>query len=145
MNEIVIDIPIIPKPQHRVRFKLNGQTHKSHEQKANEYAIKTYLLKYKPKKPMIGAINVSCCVYLPIPKSWPKWKKELAKKGDYFHVVRPDADNYAKQILDCMTKVGFWKDDCQVVSLSISKYYDDGDGPRWDIIVSEYEQGKRGD
>jgi Holliday junction resolvase RusA-like endonuclease len=37
---------------------------------------------------------------------------------------RPDVDNYAKSILDALTKDGrFWGDDSQIVSLVINKYW----------------------
>lgn len=34
---------------------------------------------------------------------------------------RPDADNYAKSVMDAMTQAGIWKDDTLVVRLSVTK------------------------
>ena len=36
---------------------------------------------------------------------------------------RPDVDNIAKLLIDCMTKSGFWKDDSQIVRLTLEKNY----------------------
>jgi Holliday junction resolvase RusA-like endonuclease len=39
-------------------------------------------------------------------------------------IGKPDCDNLAKAVLDCITQLGcFWRDDSQVVHLTISKEY----------------------
>lgn len=38
------------------------------------------------------------------------------------HITRPDADNQAKLILDCLTQADFWKDDSLITSLHLYKY-----------------------
>lgn len=42
--------------------------------------------------------------------------------GDY-RITRPDTDNLQKLLKDCMTKVGFWKDDAQVCCEIIEKFW----------------------
>lgn len=37
--------------------------------------------------------------------------------------TKPDIDNYAKMILDVITKVGIWEDDNLVVALSLEDWY----------------------
>ena len=44
------------------------------------------------------------------------------KDGEY-KLTRPDTDNLQKLFKDCMTKVGFWKDDAIVCSEHIEKFY----------------------
>lgn len=44
------------------------------------------------------------------------------KDGEYKY-TKPDLDNSQKLLQDCMTKVGFWKDDSQVVSLVAEKFW----------------------
>lgn len=38
-------------------------------------------------------------------------------------ITRPDTDNLQKLLKDCMTDVGFWKDDAQVCSEIIEKFW----------------------
>ncbi|MDT2437410.1 RusA family crossover junction endodeoxyribonuclease [Enterococcus avium] len=42
--------------------------------------------------------------------------------GEYKY-TKPDLDNSNKLLQDCMTKLGFWKDDSYVVSLIIEKFW----------------------
>lgn len=40
-------------------------------------------------------------------------------------MTRPDTDNLEKMLKDCMTEVGFWKDDALVVSETVYKIWSD--------------------
>lgn len=42
--------------------------------------------------------------------------------GEY-RITRPDTDNLNKLLKDCMTDLGFWKDDAQVASELIEKFW----------------------
>lgn len=42
--------------------------------------------------------------------------------GEYKY-TKPDLDNSNKLLQDCMTKLGFWKDDAYVVSLIVEKFW----------------------
>lgn len=59
------------------------------------------------------ALEVSITVQLPKPASsrrhWPS--------------VKPDADNYAKSVLDACTRAGIWRDDALVCRLTVEKRY----------------------
>ena len=77
--------------------------------------------------------------YLPIPKSGTKKLKSKMELGLVPHIKNCDIDNLAKNLLDCMTKLGFWKDDRQVFDLHIVKRYEDGNGPRWWIKLETEE------
>ena len=48
------------------------------------------------------------------------------------HVVKPDADNLVKSILDSMTRAGVWADDAQVCDLRVRKWR--GVRPRWAVF-----------
>lgn len=56
------------------------------------------------------------------PTSWPKRKVEASEEGLVPHVVRPDADNVAKIVLDALNGI-VWKDDSEVVWLMVCKSY----------------------
>jgi len=43
------------------------------------------------------------------------------KRNKMFHAQKPDFDNLEKAVSDCLTELGFWKDDTQVVEWSGSK------------------------
>lgn len=54
---------------------------------------------------------------------------------------KPDADNYAKSILDAATTAGLWGDDSQVVNLEVFKrWHSGGAEPRVLIKLSRIEQ-----
>lgn len=73
-------------------------------------------------KPLKTVINV----YMQIPESYSKKKKELARAGNLKPTVKPDCDNIAKNINDSLNGVAY-PDDKQIVSLTINKYYADSD------------------
>lgn len=45
------------------------------------------------------------------------------KKDGQYKDTRPDLDNAQKLLQDCMTYVGFWKDDAQIASLVCEKFW----------------------
>lgn len=56
-----------------------------------------------------------------------KWCFPLSgkhKNGEY-KVSKPDTDNLQKLLKDCMTDVGFWRDDAQVASEITEKFWAD--------------------
>lgn len=55
-----------------------------------------------------------------------KWcfPKGNHKNGEY-RITKPDTDNLQKMLKDCMTFVGFWKDDCIVASEICEKFWAD--------------------
>lgn len=70
-----------------------------------------------PEQPFEGRLYVSVEVYVTAPK---------ASKLPH---PKPDVDNYAKGVLDAITKDGrFWSDDSQVGVLLVSKAWAPGPG-----------------
>ena len=63
---------------------------------------------------------------MPIPASWSKKKAEAAKKDAIRPTTKPDLDNILK-MMDALNGVA-WKDDAQVVSVLIQKYYSEAAG-----------------
>ena len=60
-------------------------------------------------------------------KKWGKMKPSV-----------PDLDNIAKPFIDCMTRVGFWVDDSQIVKLKLEKWY--GGKPLVGVVLMEVEE-----
>jgi len=145
--EINFTIPIIPTPQMRARSraitkggKSFTMTYKDPKQRRNEEQLMQIICQYAPKVPLDGCVMIYIDVYLPIPVSKPTWFWEAAM-GRYIRPTgKPDADNYVKNLLDCMTQAGYWHDDSQIVCCEINKFYDEK--PRWSVTVRSYEMPK---
>lgn len=72
------------------------------------------LAKFKPEEPL------TCPLML-----WTTWVYPESKThpADTWKSTKPDTDNMVKLLKDCMTTVGFWKDDAQVAYEVIMKMY----------------------
>ena len=84
-----------------------------------------------PKIPISSSVTFVIKYFMPIPKSWPKYRKELAKNEDLPHIKTPDIDNLIKFNLDAMAP--FWIDDRQVNNIHAVKYY--SHTPRTEVTV----------
>lgn len=76
-----------------------------------------------------GPMRVTIALRFPRPKGH-FGKKGVRPSAPAHHTKRPDADNCAKAILDCLSEksgIGLWKDDTQVVSLTVKKQWADPD------------------
>ena len=62
--------------------------------------------------PAPTSIKVTTLIYLPMPKSWSKKKKELF--NGQWKMNNSDNDNYEKAIWDSLNGKA-WTDDCQIV------------------------------
>lgn len=78
-----------------------------------EFELK--LKRHKPKKPVQGPVRLSLSLFFDVKRPKKLW-------GTY-KTTKPDLDNYAKELIDAMTAIGFWGDDAQVSELKVSKRY----------------------
>ena len=83
--------------------------------KAQEEIIR-YLKPFKPSVPMEGPIE------LRVEWLFPKGTRH---KHNEWRITKPDTDNLEKMLKDCMTLLGFWKDDAQVVKETCEKKWSD--------------------
>lgn len=141
MRELIFYLHITPTAQQRPRHaRVGGHdvTYKSKGQKANECLLEACLFPYVPQKPFIGPVELSFCAIFPVPRSWPKKRREAALRGKIWHTSKPDTDNLAKQLKDAMTRMGFWADDRQVAVYGrVEKFY--GKCGEWRVSVRELE------
>ena len=83
--------------------------------KAAREKLTRQLKTHRPVEPIEGAVRLLT-----------KWCFPLNTRhkidGEY-KITRPDTDNLQKMLKDVMTEVGFWKDDAQVASEIIEKFY----------------------
>lgn len=80
--------------------------------------------------PLDGPLFMFIHCWVSRPKSDPDRKFAI-------HGNHPDVDNYAKFVMDALNKC-FYKDDSQIVSLTVIKEFDNSN-PRTDIIISEFK------
>jgi Holliday junction resolvase RusA-like endonuclease len=78
---------------------------------------------------MEGPLSVSIRAGFAPPKSWPKWKLEVARS--IWHTRRPDGDNVVKAVLDALQGVAF-REDSHVAKHGLIKHYTDEPG----VLVS---------
>ena len=88
-----------------------------------------HLAKNKPDRPIEGAVELTAMWLFPKGRSHRhgEWRK-----------TKPDTDNLQKLLKDCMTQVGFWKDDAQVVSEKVQKRWSSDPTGIW-IEIRELE------
>ena len=137
-----LTIPIEPKGQQRPRFFSAGRFKKAYKdkgQKLEEAKIMGLLYGQAPQSPLEGALELEVVAYMPIPKSFPKWKQLAAQSNEIRPAKKPDWDNLAKQICDILNGVA-WTDDAQIVGAMVKKFY--SLSPRWEVRITEVENGK---
>ena len=71
---------------------------------------------------LTGPVNLQMRVDFPIPASWSMKKQRAAEAGQILPTVKPDSDNIVKAVCDAINGV-VWKDDVQVVDLTVKKRY----------------------
>lgn len=97
-------------PQATVNYE--GYVKWCYSEYANQYGL----------KPIQGAIRAEIEVFIAIPKSDSKKKKELKLNKKIRPTVKPDSDNIAKSILDALNGLAY-VDDKQITELEVRKYY----------------------
>lgn len=123
MKKLTIRIPIDPVAKGRPRFTRFGGAYTPTKTKKYETAIAEY---YTQASKGFTFEDTPVCVNIvfgmPIPKSAPKSRREAMQVGVIRHTKKPDLDNLAKAVLDALNEIA-WKDDSQIVRLSVMKEY----------------------
>lgn len=122
-----VDFIIDGEPQGKARprfVKATGHTYTLQKTKDYEKAV-AWAYKTVGGEMFSGAVRIVIGAYFKIPKR--------GVQGLLRPLKRPDVDNITKIILDGLNGVAY-KDDKQVVSLSICKFYGD---PRVEVSVEE--------
>lgn len=74
------------------------------------------LAKHVPAQSMDGPVRLTV--------KWLFPKIKGASHGQY-KTTKPDTDNLQKLLKDCMTDLGYWRDDAQVASEVVEKFWAD--------------------
>ena len=138
MSKIQFEIPGKPVGKARARSTKSGH---HFTPKKTVYYEKTVALvaeaAMQGQAPWTSPVTLTVSMVCAPADSWPKWKREGALIGQIAPTTKPDLDNVLKSLKDAMNGI-VYVDDCQVVSVSMSKFYGDSDYVR--IIVSESHQ-----
>lgn len=152
----------IPKPRHRSQIILPKGTilprgrdgkpqrpfvhfHPDGDGERDEKRIAEWAIAFAPPAPIEGPLKLRVVAALLVPASWPDWERRAALAGRILPTsVRNagDVDNFAKQLMDALTRSGrWWKDDAQVVELRARKVYAEVAG--WAVRVEEIVEPSR--
>ena len=75
--------------------------------------LTAHLSKHRPEQPYTAGVRLTV-----------KWLFPRGRHNDgEYRITKPDTDNLNKLLKDCMTAVGFWKDDALVASEICEKFW----------------------
>lgn len=136
-------VDLIPTAKGRPRFGIVKGHARAFTPAATQLAETTFsslAAQYAPSLPLEGPLEVTLAFDLPIPGSWPTWKRQTGRAWHHDH--KPDLDNLAKLVLDALQRSGaWWRDDAQVARMIASKAY--GDRPGTTVTIRQLEQPTR--
>lgn len=123
----MISFTVEGKVKAKQSFKFTKDGRKYTPRDVKEYAEhirERFREKYPDFKPYEGALRVKISAYYGIPKSFSDKKAHLARMDKLRPTVRPDCDNICKNLCDSLNGIAF-KDDKQIVTLIVQKFYAD--------------------
>lgn len=112
--------PTVTQQEHRIGKRKDGSMYiyEDRELKEARTELRNRVHKFAPERPMLGPVR------LLVKWCFPNGKHP---SGSY-KTTKPDTDNLNKMLKDVMTDCGFWKDDAQVASEIIEKFWADVPG-----------------
>jgi len=125
-------VPGLPQGKGRARFG-NGRAYTPAKTVAYEGLIALAGQQAMEDRPLVERpIYLIVDAFFPIPKRWPKSRKQKAATSLVWHVATPDGDNILKAVGDGLNGI-VWKDDSQIAFAKITKQY--AEVPRLAIMV----------
>lgn len=122
MYEFEIPGEIVGKARPRMNT-YTGKAYTPTKTKNYEYQVKQWFKFTHPGfETILSSVRLTILAYFEIPKSTSKKKREQMLRNEIRPTKKPDIDNITKIILDALNKF-VYKDDTQVVSLIVDKYY----------------------
>lgn len=121
----MIKITIPGEPKGKARPRMSTKTGRAYTPKKTvlyENWVKECYCISKDKKHLTGAIKAHIKVYMSIPKSTSKKKRQQMLEGQIRPTKKPDVDNICKIILDSLNGLAY-EDDKQIVSCIVEKWY----------------------
>ena len=134
-NKLEFTIEGKVQPQQRPRFSRMGgfvKTYDPPESAKYKKYVAEVAEQYKLETLIDSPVKLVVDVYIEIPKSYSKKKRQQIENGELLHIKKPDVDNLIKGIKDGITGV-LWRDDSLIVEMTVRKHY--GEHPRADISI----------
>ncbi len=131
MLDITFDVLGEPKSQPRPKAMRRGSfvhIYTPATAKAWKGLVASAAKPFLSPVPLEGPLTLSLDFRFIRPKSHFTTTGALTKSARRAHTTKPDADNLAKAVMDALTDAGLWKDDDQIVSLSVTKTYAETQG-----------------
>ena len=109
---LYLEPPTVTAQEHKVRI-VHGKPmfYDTTKLKTARSTFESLLSRHRPSAPLEGPVALIV--------DW-HFATKSHKEGS-FRITRPDTDNLQKLLKDCMTRVGFWKDDAQVCREEVTK------------------------
>lgn len=130
-----------PKGQPRLRARALGKFAQVYNPKtADDWKL---IIRHEAQKhwdgiPFDGPLAVNLTFYFDRPKAHFRANGALKPNAPLWHTHKPDRDNSDKAVLDALSQLGLWRDDCQVCDGRIKKCYRSADGvPGVMVVVKE--------
>lgn len=135
---ITFEIPGKPQPKQRARSgkTKNGKTIHYTPAKTENFEAKVGWIAthhVHGRQPSNKPFALRVVIWVEIPPSWPQWKRQAAWRGEIAATTKLDGDNVAKSIMDALNGV-IYKDDRQVTSLQVDKFFGDHWSTRIELI-----------
>ena len=110
-------MPMIPPTKTNQEKGINYKSRRVYttsEMRDVEAKFDSYLFPHRPISPLNGPVRLYIHWMFPVVGEHTdgEWK-----------TTKPDVDNSVKTLIDRMTRLGYWKDDAQIVGLLIEKRY----------------------
>ena len=132
---MTVSFSIPGDPQGWQRTRTSGGMHfTAPETRAYQNSIR-WLAKAAGARPIEGPVSVHVVAHYRIPESATKKRKAAMLAGEEYPTKKPDIDNVVKNVLDALNGMA-WRDDAQVVSLTVSKVW--SDEPRTEVAVAPF-------
>ena len=118
-------IPGKVQAKQRPRFSKSGIVYTPKETRVYEDFVRLCYSDYANQyqwEPYDGQLRAEVEVFIQVPKSDSKLKKQAKIIGEIRPTIKPDCDNLAKSILDSLNGLAY-QDDRQIIELSVKKFY----------------------
>lgn len=114
---LLMNPPTVTAQERKVAMVKNKPIfYKPEKVKQAKAELMKHLRPFKPDAPFESPIELYV-VWL--------FQKGKSHKHNEWRITKPDTDNLQKMLKDCMTEIGFWKDDAQVVKETVEKRWSD--------------------